>query len=142
MSAELILSRLEGVRGRGADRWSARCPAHADRTPSLSVGALPDGRALLKCYAGCPTADVLDAIGLDMTALFPPKAQPGDGYAPQRRRRLLSAAQALELLQDEAQLVALVAANIRQGVELAGDDLDRVMLAAGRIAYLYEETRS
>jgi hypothetical protein len=46
------LSRaLEGRRsGRG---WMARCPAHNDRQPSLSIADGADGRLLLYCFAGC-----------------------------------------------------------------------------------------
>ncbi len=44
-------------------RWMVRCPAHDDRTPSLSLNRAPD-RWLLHCFAGCDTADVLHAYGL------------------------------------------------------------------------------
>ena len=50
--------------------WSARCPAHDDRRPSLSISEGDDGRALLDCKAGCATENVVDAIGLRMPDLF------------------------------------------------------------------------
>ena len=67
---EKVLARLEGVKrvGRG---WVARCPAHPDRNPSLSVGVGADGRVLLKCFAGCDLHAILDAIGLEVRDLFP-----------------------------------------------------------------------
>ena len=37
MTAAEFVSSLEGVQARGTGKWSARCPAHADKTPSLSV---------------------------------------------------------------------------------------------------------
>jgi len=37
MNAEKLISRLEGVIARGPGKWYARCPAHEDRSPSLSV---------------------------------------------------------------------------------------------------------
>jgi hypothetical protein len=43
---------VQDVRTSGKQRM-ARCPAHADRQPSLSVGVGDDGRILLKCHAGC-----------------------------------------------------------------------------------------
>ena len=49
------------------DGGMCRCPAHNDRTPSLSVRV---GRTalLFKCFAGCETIDVMRAIrGLDMS---------------------------------------------------------------------------
>ena len=46
-----VLSRVQAKpNGRG---WMARCPAHDDRTPSLSIAQGDDGRVLLKCHAGC-----------------------------------------------------------------------------------------
>jgi hypothetical protein len=56
---------------RSGANVSARCPAHEDKRASLSVGTGDDGRALVKCHAGCETADVLAALGLEEKALFP-----------------------------------------------------------------------
>src|SRR5580765_7266512 len=66
MTAELLLSKLDGVRSRGPDAWLARCPAHDDRRPSLSIRELPDGRLLVHDFAGCSVEDVLTALGLDL----------------------------------------------------------------------------
>lgn len=52
------------------DRLTARCPAHDDRRASLSVAAGDDGRALVYCFAGCPTPEVVEALDLDMADLF------------------------------------------------------------------------
>jgi hypothetical protein len=53
--------------GRG---WVARCPAHEDRDPSLSINEGNDGRVLLKCHAGCSTDAVVAALGLTLSDLF------------------------------------------------------------------------
>jgi hypothetical protein len=66
---ERVLNRLEGVTLRNGYHV-ARCPAHDDRKPSLSVAEGDDGRALLKCYAGCETEEIIDALGLKMYDLF------------------------------------------------------------------------
>ena len=62
--------------------------------------------------------------------------------APIQRPRLLPAGQALDLLHDEAQLVALCGANVASGVKLSAADLGRLLQAAGRIAYLRDEVRA
>lgn len=67
---DLVLSRLPNAIRHG-DQWNARCPAHEDRTPSLSVRAGRDGRVVLHCHAGCAPEAVVDAIGLTMGDLFP-----------------------------------------------------------------------
>lgn len=42
--------------------WVARCPAHDDHDPSLSLKDADDGRILVKCHAGCPQTAVIDAL--------------------------------------------------------------------------------
>jgi 5S rRNA maturation endonuclease (ribonuclease M5) len=56
-----------GCRGRGSS-WT--CPAHDDRRASLSVREGADGRALLKCHAGCSLEEVVAALGLQERDLF------------------------------------------------------------------------
>lgn len=67
---ELILPRLDGVTPSGSGSL-ARCPAHADRNPSLRVDEGDDGQALLHCFAGCEIEDIMDALELPTYALFP-----------------------------------------------------------------------
>lgn len=43
-------------------RGMACCPAHDDRSPSLSLADGTEGRLLLRCHAGCSFADVQDAL--------------------------------------------------------------------------------
>ncbi len=66
-----VLARLRGVRQVGPGRWIACCPAHNDRSPSLSIREAEDAKVLLRCWAGCPTARVLAALGLTWQDLFP-----------------------------------------------------------------------
>lgn len=61
--AETVGKALKGQRnGRG---WLCRCPAHDDKTPSLSVATGRDGRLLLTCFAGCTFDDVRAALVRD-----------------------------------------------------------------------------
>jgi KaiC/GvpD/RAD55 family RecA-like ATPase len=61
-----------GCRGSG---HSWQCPAHEDNSPSLSVTEGDDGRVLLNCHAGCPAENVVAALGLTMSDLFPPREE-------------------------------------------------------------------
>ena len=56
---------------RSGDEWSAKCPAHQDDNPSLSIGTGADGRVLVHCFAGCPTEAITAALGLCDRDLFP-----------------------------------------------------------------------
>ena len=76
-----VLSRLEGVRREGGG-WRARCPAHGDTEPSLSVNEGDGGQVLLHCFAGCAPEDVVRSIGLQMRDLFP---RPELDYAAGKR---------------------------------------------------------
>lgn len=60
MTAETIARALGGHRA-GAG-WTARCPAHDDRTPSLSLTDTKDGKLLVRCHAGCDQKDVIAAL--------------------------------------------------------------------------------
>jgi hypothetical protein len=50
MGSVALLDHLERVKQTGPGRWIARCPAHEDRSPSLSVRELEDGRLLRLCH--------------------------------------------------------------------------------------------
>jgi hypothetical protein len=88
---ERLLARLERVKRTGPGAWRAECPAHEDRAPSLGVAVGDDGRALLTCRAGCSTAAVLAAVGLELADLFP------EGAGEVRSRAHLAPAEAPRL---------------------------------------------
>lgn len=81
---DLVLSKLERVKKTGAG-YTARCPDpnHNDRKPSLSVGRGDEGQVLLKCHAGCNVEDIVAAMGLTMSDLYPDRNQKDSG----RRQR-------------------------------------------------------
>ena len=135
---ENILSRLEKVKQRQPGQWSACCPAHADKGPSLSLRETPDGAVLLHCFAGCAVKDVVAAMGLELHDLFPPREiSPG---APKRTARLLTAGQALELLANEAALVFTSAATLLNGRPLTETDKNRLLESVSRINFLRNES--
>lgn len=68
------LDRL--VTGSSATGYMAQCPAHNDREPSLSIGEGDGGRALVHCFAGCTTDQILAALGLGFHELFPEHTWP------------------------------------------------------------------
>ena len=55
------LARALGAQ-RNARGWMARCPAHDDRNPSLSIADGADGRILVTCFAGCSWMAIRDAL--------------------------------------------------------------------------------
>lgn len=127
-----ILDRLDKVKENGPGRWLACCPAHQDRSPSLAVRETSDGTILMKCFAGCPTGDVLAAIGLELKDLFPERdndaysksKRPGERWVP---RDVLAA------VAREALIALLAAEAVHSGTLLSDDDRNRLAVAAGRL---------
>jgi hypothetical protein len=66
---ERLLAKLPDAKQAGKG-WSARCPAHEDRRASLSIAEGDDGRALVKCHAGCKVEAICAALGLRVVDLM------------------------------------------------------------------------
>ena len=60
MTAEPIVKALGGR--KAGNGWIARCPAHDDRNPSMSLSTGKDGKVLVRCHAGCDQAKVINAL--------------------------------------------------------------------------------
>ena len=130
MSAHKLLSLLHGVKQTGPGRWIARCPAHKDKSPSLAIRELEDGRVLLHDFAGCSTNNVLAAVSLTLEDLFPERLA---GHNSPKERRPFYAIDVLRCVAFEALLVAIAAHNLARGVELAEADRNRLLVAASRL---------
>lgn len=126
-----ILPRLDKVRKTGRGNWLACCPAHEDKSPSLSIREENDGRILVHCHAGCGFEEIVNAVGLGHEPWFPPKQE--DDFKPSVRRAY-PAADVLEAVQFETLLVATAACNIANGITLSVEDKDRIMVAYERIS--------
>jgi len=81
MTIEDFLSRLEGVQKSGGG-WIARCPAHGDKNPSLSIALGEDGRILVHCHAGCTAEQIVAAMGLTLRDLMPERDTRGAERRP------------------------------------------------------------
>jgi hypothetical protein len=83
------IAELLHARRSGTGRWMARCPAHGDKTPSLSIREAPDGRTLIHCHAGCGLMNILEACSLHPRELFagpPPSAETRKAVAERQKR--------------------------------------------------------
>lgn len=130
MSADALLAHLEGVKRTGDGRWLARCPAHDDKRPSLSVKETTEGVVLVKCWSGCSAAEVVAAVGLELSDLFPEKIT-SDGTKPERRP--FPAADVLRAVSFETMIVSIAAAEMAAGKKIKPADLDRLRIAASRL---------
>jgi hypothetical protein len=96
VTAEAFAALVEG-RAVGRNRFLARCPAHRDRLPSLSIAEGRDGRVLVHCFAGCTVAAILAALKLSPRDLFAGPPPSPEHAASLRTAREQRARQAREL---------------------------------------------
>jgi 5S rRNA maturation endonuclease (ribonuclease M5) len=76
MNLAELAPRFQGVRWSGEDRFAARCPAHDDHNPSLSVRRGEKG-IVFKCFKECKQENILAAANLTWADVFN-----GNGHAP------------------------------------------------------------
>lgn len=68
MNAEDISNILNGKpSGNG---FIACCPAHDDKSPSLSITDGHNGLTLIHCFAGCSADAIMTSMGLKMNDLY------------------------------------------------------------------------
>lgn len=101
---DVVLARLDKPRRTGKG-WAARCPAHEDKSPSLSITEADGAKVLLHCFSGCNARDVLAAIGLEWKDLFPESLSP-DARRDYQRKAATEAKREAELVIAMAQASA------------------------------------
>lgn len=131
-----LLSRLEGVRQTKPGSWVARCPAHEDRSPSLSITESDDGRVLIYDHAGCGAAEVLSAVGMEFGDLYP-----DSGHRHKPRRQKHHPASVLKALNGDAMFMLFCSDELRKGNALSDSTMDELAVVNGRIRRAVEMGR-
>jgi hypothetical protein len=96
-AVDRFLPLLSCIRQIDDNRWTALCPAHRDRHPSLSIRQVHD-RLLVRCWTGCTAAEIVVALGLTLIDLYDSSPWRTPDPIAQRRRR---AAEGLEAWRQE-----------------------------------------
>lgn len=131
---ENFLSHLEGVKSKGNGKWIAKCPAHADKSPSFSICQGRDGKILIKCWSGCSSDEVLAAMNLKWSDLSPTRYDPKNSDFPK-----FNTYEMFPLLIQEALILFLANKELNSGHSLNLVDLKRVEQAAETIQKLNTE---
>ena len=127
-----LLDRLDGIRGRDG-KWIAKCPAHDDRGPSLSVGVGDRGQVLVHCFTGCDVEAIVKAVGLEMSDLFVDNI----GERRYERRPRVDYKALCFHLRHEVYALSVAATKMKKGEQFNDDDwatLDRVIKSFERLA--------
>lgn len=139
MSADKLLSRLDGVQGKGP-RWRAICPAHESKhgTRSLSIYEPEPGRVLLHCFAGCDVGAVAGSLGLSLSDLFPPRER--DPSQPARSiRKPWRASDVVSALRGELYIAGVILSDVVSGAEIDEAELERARVAIEHIGAFLDE---
>jgi hypothetical protein len=120
---DLLLNRLTNVKSKGKNTWIACCPAHDDKTPSLAIKELPDGRILMKCFAECDIESILSSLSLSLSDLFP-KGMLGEYRSFVRLESDLRASQQDKYFREKT-ILAIADADRAAGKRLSPEDMQR-----------------
>lgn len=127
-----LLPRLDKVRETGRGQYLACCPAHDDRSPSLSVRECADNTVLIHCFALCAPPDVLASVGMDVADLFPDYGRRES--APKRRgERRINPLDTLRAIDHEANIVGVVASDMKNHRSIDDATMQRLGVAISRI---------
>ena len=84
------IARTLKARRYARGRWMGKCPAHREKTGSLSITDMGAGRTRLHCFGGCSQKSVLDSLGLtwrDLTEAKPIDREAYKAIQAERRRQ-------------------------------------------------------
>lgn len=130
--------RITGYQARGSERHvRISCPACGTSSLKVSVSRADNGSVLLHAFCGHSPAEVLTALGLSLSDLFP--LRDIRTLTPDQRREMRQQAlasrwlAALTVLEEETTITLGAAIQLSDERPLAPTDLDRVKVAALRI---------
>ncbi len=131
-----LLGALDDPRKSGSG-WRAKCSSCGSKDRRLSIAEAEDGRLWLHCFGGCSAEAALAAVGLSMSALFPPGLRaahtPAERRAAWRAAREAAWAAALGVLGREAAVIEIAAGELAAGRALGDEDLARLRVACDRV---------
>jgi len=130
MIVDKILPLLDKVKKKGDNSWIACCSAHDDKRPSLVITE-KDDRVLLHCFSHqCDVSNIVHAVGLELSDLFPEQIKT-EGGKPIKRKRFPAEA-ILEALAEEFVIAELGLAVLADGGTLNKKAQARMKRASDR----------
>ena len=129
MTVEDLLPRLEAVRSHSIGKWTARCKAHQDTSPSLSIREGERG-ILLHCWAGCTLESIVQALNLSVKDLFYDAPDTRTAYQDRirhtRERQLKAQHDEVDGLAVDALREAEYFLRLRQGLDISAWSPERL----------------
>lgn len=128
---ENLLNSLRKVRPTAHGEWVACCPAHDDRSPSLTVKDAGDGRILVHCFAGCPVEEVVGAVGMTLADLMPDRP-----LFHKAKRVPFNPRTVLEATAFNSLIVSIAASDMAQGKSLTQKEKETLWQISGELSEL------
>lgn len=125
-----LLSRLTKVKKTGKDSFIACCPAHQDKSPSMTIREVEEGKLLIHCFAECSVENIIGAIGLDFADIMPDKV---DDVIRKSRKIPFSPADVLACVKADAGYLYLIMCELDKGNIFTQDQILKAKKAAARI---------
>ena len=136
MSADKLLDRMPRARKglRPGEFWSG-CPAHGSRRGRpVHIAVHDDGRILLHPFCGCAVEDVLAAVGLSFSDLYPERlTSSGENRSFAPARTGIPARDLLALVDHEVLVAVLIVDDILATNLVTEEQRARLTQAAARI---------
>ena len=129
MKIDEIIASMPWARRNGPDKWMCKCPAHEDRSASLSISHV-NGQTLVHCFAGCSPDEIMQAIGMRVSDLWD-TITPSTHYDPPKLGNIPrhSIGDMFPILLMEAEILATATREIMAGRTLSVRDQARIILA-------------
>ena len=134
---DALLSKLDKVRSNGNGKWLACCPAHNDKSPSLAIKETEDDKILIHCFSGCAVADIVAAVGLELSDLMPDNPTYQKGARPPKFNKY----ELFDRVVFEATILSLGIRQLLNLEDLSQADLLRVVQAENVINDIAREVR-
>ena len=136
---DLLLPKLDLVKQSSSGKWRAKCPIHQDRNSrsrTLVITETDTGSVLIHCHAGCNFEEILSAVGLDASDLFPTDSYiQHTKHATKTQKNLRSI---IERSRFAATLIEIGTRQVLRGEELSTDDLNTLAGAASDLQELLD----
>ncbi len=126
-----ILNRIEKPFKSGPDSWRAECWLCGGHSRKVSIRLKGDGRITIHCFGGCDAVDLLQALNLNLSDLYPDTTR--TEYKPIRPSERYIPRDVIGAISFEMMIVVSAAASINADRPLPEDEKARLMLAANRI---------
>jgi hypothetical protein len=125
-----FVSRLSKAKRTGKDSWIACCPAHDDKSPSMTIREAEDGKLLIHCFAECSIENIIGALGLGFDDIMPDRV--ADDYR-KARKIPFSPSDVLACVKTDSMMIYLALCDLDKGIELSKDRIINLKKASGRI---------